>query len=77
MTRYPSNADKPTGVDVAMYYGDSSTGTFAKGPIGLDTATIAGIAMTDQAFGVINDTNNAVVQYNTAGIVGLGFPAGR
>lgn len=77
MTKYPSQTDKPTGVDVAMYYGDSSTGSFAKGPIGLDTATIAGIAIADQAFGVINDTNNPVVQYNTAGIVGLGFPAGR
>lgn len=76
VTRYPSQKDKSTGVDVAMYYGDSSTGSFAKGSIGLDTATVAGIAIADQAFGVINDTNNAVVQYNTAGIVGLGFPAG-
>lgn len=65
------------GVDVAMYYGDSSSGTFAKGNVGLDTATIAGVAMTDQAFGAVNDTNNVVVQYDTAGIFGLGFPAGR
>jgi hypothetical protein len=60
-----------------MNYGDSRTGTFAKGNVGFDTATIAGIAMTDQAFGVINDTTNIVVRYDTAGIFGLGFPTAR
>lgn len=60
-----------------MLYGDSSTGSSATGTIGLDTATIAGITMTDQAFSVVNDTDNLVVQYDAAGIFGLGFPAGR
>ncbi|KAJ3571520.1 hypothetical protein NP233_g3700 [Leucocoprinus birnbaumii] len=76
VTRYPAAAENSTGVDVKMTYGDSTSGTYAQGTVGLDTATVAGIAMTDQAFGVVNDTNNIVVQYDTAGIFGLGFPAG-
>jgi hypothetical protein len=32
--------------------------------------------MTQQAFGLINDTNNDIVQFDTAGIFGLGFPSG-
>ncbi|KAF9451825.1 acid protease [Macrolepiota fuliginosa MF-IS2] len=76
VTRYPTKNANSSGIDVNMLYGDSSSGTFAKGTIGLDTATIAGIAMTDQAFGMVNDTDNPVVKYDTAGIFGLGFPAG-
>ncbi|EKM79641.1 hypothetical protein AGABI1DRAFT_114140 [Agaricus bisporus var. burnettii JB137-S8] len=68
-----SNANS-TGVRVEMFYGDSKTGTYAKGNVGFDTATVAGIAMTDQAFGIINDTTNVVLKYDTAGIFGLGFP---
>lgn len=75
--RYPSSSVRPAGADVQMFYGDSTTGTFAAGTIGRDTATIAGVAMEDQAFGVINSTTNAIVQFNTAGIFGLGFPSGR
>lgn len=60
-----------------MFYGDSKTGTYAKGNVGFDTATVAGIAMTDQAFGIINDTTNVVLKYDTEGIFGLGFPVAR
>jgi len=77
VTRYPTSGGNSTGIDVVMLYGDSSTGSSATGTIGLDTATIAGITMTDQAFSVVNDTDNLVVQYDAAGIFGLGFPAGR
>ncbi|KAF9465351.1 aspartic peptidase domain-containing protein [Collybia nuda] len=74
--RYPSSSIRPAGADVQMFYGDSTSGTFASGTIARDTATIAGVAMTDQAFGAINSTSNAIVQFNTAGIFGLGFPSG-
>ncbi|KXN87376.1 hypothetical protein AN958_08807 [Leucoagaricus sp. SymC.cos] len=76
VVHYPAAQENLTRIDVTMRYSDSTTGTYAKGTVGLDTTTIAGIAMTDQAFSVINDTNNVAVQYNTAGIFGLGFPAG-
>lgn len=77
VTRYPTTGGKSTGIDVVMSYGDSSTGSSATGTIGLDTAAIAGVTMRDQAFSVVNDTDNPVVQYDAAGIFGLGFPAGR
>ncbi|KAL9711394.1 hypothetical protein Ac2012v2_005940 [Leucoagaricus gongylophorus] len=76
VTRYPTTGGKSTGIDVVMSYGDSSTGSSATGTIGLDTAAIAGVTMRDQAFSVVNDTDNPVVQYDAAGIFGLGFPAG-
>jgi Eukaryotic aspartyl protease len=60
-----------------MFYGDSTTGTFAVGEVVKDTATVAGIAMSDQPFGLINDTTNPVVAFGTSGIFGLGFPWGR
>ncbi|KAL0961195.1 hypothetical protein HGRIS_006164 [Hohenbuehelia grisea] len=75
-THYPNAQLNRTGARVKMHYGDSTTGTFAAGPIAKDTATIAGIAMTDQFFGAVNDTSNPVVKYGAAGIFGLGFPSG-
>lgn len=59
-----------------MNYGDSTTGTTASGPIGFDSATLAGIAIQGQAFAAVNSTTNTVVQDGAAGIFGLGFPAG-
>ncbi|KAF9015426.1 aspartic peptidase domain-containing protein [Cyathus striatus] len=76
VTRYPNTSFQPAGADVSMFYGDSTTGTHASGSVGLDTISVAGVAMTQQAFGLINDTNNDVVQFDTAGIFGLGFPSG-
>ncbi|KAF8660913.1 hypothetical protein AX16_001541 [Volvariella volvacea WC 439] len=74
--RLPSDSVTPAGTDVQMFYGDSTTGTFARGTVGRATATIAGIAMDDQPYGAINDTNNVIVQFHTSGIFGLGFPSG-
>ncbi|KAF8964327.1 aspartic peptidase domain-containing protein [Flammula alnicola] len=74
VTRYPQSSLLPTGNDVDMHYGDSTTGTFASGTVGLDTATIAGIAVPKQAFGLIEDTTNLLVQFDAAGIFGLSFP---
>ncbi|KAG5653744.1 hypothetical protein H0H81_010831 [Sphagnurus paluster] len=65
-----------TGTAVNLLYGDSSTGTFASGVAAHDTAAVAGIAMENQAFGLINSTNNPIVQFEAAGIFGLGFPSG-
>lgn len=77
MARYPQASIVSAGADVEMFYGDSTTGTHAKGTVGLDAATIAGVSMAGQAFGAINDTTNMIVQFGTAGIFGLGFPSGR
>ncbi|EAU86301.1 hypothetical protein CC1G_08025 [Coprinopsis cinerea okayama7 len=74
--RYPRSSMRSTQTDVQMFYGDSTTGTFAFGEVALDTATIAGVAMVDQPFGVVNDTDNPVVMFGTSGIFGLGFPSG-
>jgi hypothetical protein len=69
-----------TGVPVTLNFGDSTSGTvFASGVIAFDTAAVAGVAMTDQAFLLVNDTDNVatVGQDKAAGIFGLGFPPGR
>lgn len=60
-----------------MLYGDSKSGTFASGTVGLDTASIAGIAMPQHPFALIEDTNNLLVQFGATGIFGLSFPAAR
>jgi len=60
-----------------MNYGDSTTGTYAGGPVGLEKATIAEVSITGQYFAAVNATNNTVVKSGAAGIIGLGFPAGR
>ncbi|KAF8074076.1 aspartic peptidase domain-containing protein [Lyophyllum atratum] len=74
VARYPMASAKSTQTNISLQYGDSTTGTSASGVVGLDTATIAGIAMTNQAVGLINITNNQIVQFEAAGIFGLGFP---
>ena len=60
-----------------MLYGDSSTGSNATGPIGLETVQLAGISLKNQAFVAVNDTDNVSVQDGAAGIIGLGFPTER
>ncbi|KAJ8089250.1 hypothetical protein PM082_014498 [Marasmius tenuissimus] len=72
----PSTGLNLTQTKVQMQYGDSLTGTTATGTIAVDTATLAGIAITNQAFGAVSDTTNSVVQFGAAGILGLGFPSG-
>ncbi|KAJ6586051.1 aspartic peptidase domain-containing protein [Mycena capillaripes] len=70
----PAGSLTKTGDQVTMRYGDSTTGTFASGPVAMDTVSIAGVAIENQLFGAINDTTSPVVQFGTAGILGLGFP---
>ncbi|KAJ7451803.1 aspartic peptidase domain-containing protein [Mycena galericulata] len=73
--RVPTQGLKNTGADVTMRYGDSTTGSFASGPIAMATVGIAGVAINNQLFGAINDTTNTVVEFGAAGIFGLGFPS--
>ncbi|KAF9525499.1 aspartic peptidase domain-containing protein [Crepidotus variabilis] len=71
-SRYPQSASGP---GLSMSYGDSTTGTSANGTVGHDTASIAGISILDQPFGVVDATDNLVVSSGLSGIIGLGFPA--
>ncbi|KAJ7879107.1 aspartic peptidase domain-containing protein [Mycena leptocephala] len=73
-TRLPAQSLTLTGANVTMRYGDSQTGTFASGPIAMETVSIAGVAIDNQLFAAIDDTTNSVVQFGAAGIFGLGFP---
>ncbi|KAJ7739036.1 aspartic peptidase domain-containing protein [Mycena maculata] len=66
---------RTTGANVTMNYGDSTTGTFASGPIAMDTVGIAGVAIDNQLFAAVSDTTNTVVEFGAAGIFGLGFPS--
>lgn len=75
--RYPSSSVNSSGAQVTMRYGDSTTGSFASGPVVLDTVSIAGIAIDSQAFAAIDNTTNSAVNYGAAGIFGLGFPSER
>ena len=60
-----------------MQYGDSTTGTFASGPVGLETVNLAGLTLEGQPFAVANDTDSTAVSDTAAGIIGLGFPSQR
>lgn len=62
------------GLDVTIVYGDSNTGTYARGVIGYDSVSLAGLTLQNQYFAAINDTNTSVVQTRCSGIFGLGFP---
>ncbi|KAK7464749.1 hypothetical protein VKT23_005956 [Stygiomarasmius scandens] len=75
-TRYTMSSFNDSGSSVVMQFGDSTTGSRASGPIGFDTATVAGIAIQNQVFSAVNTTNNNVVKYGAAGIFGLSFPSG-
>ena len=77
VNRYPNASLSSANVNVDMTYGDSVIGSYASGAIGRETVTVAGIAMTDQTFALIEDTTNNVVQFNVTGILGLSFPSGR
>lgn len=72
---YPQTTFEPSGLTVQLLYGDSRTGTHATGPIGKDTAGIAGLTLQDQYLAAIVDTNTTVLETGSAGILGLGFPA--
>ncbi|PPR00690.1 hypothetical protein CVT24_000978 [Panaeolus cyanescens] len=71
---YPQANYRPSGLDVEMLYGDSQTGTSAKGTIGQDTFEMAGLSLQDQYFAAINVTNTNLMELGASGILGLGFP---
>ncbi|KAJ6515323.1 aspartic peptidase domain-containing protein [Mycena sanguinolenta] len=71
----PTKGLTSIGPTVTMRYGDSTTGTYATGPLSMTTASIAGVAIENQLFAAINDTTNTVVEFGAAGIFGLGFPS--
>ncbi|TFY64841.1 hypothetical protein EVG20_g5810 [Dentipellis fragilis] len=77
MPAYPASQIQPAGGSVTLQYGDSLTGTHAKGPVAQDTASIAGLSMPQQPFAAISDTNNTSVMNGANGIFGLGFPSSR
>ncbi|KZT11931.1 acid protease [Laetiporus sulphureus 93-53] len=72
---YSTSGMTSTGASVNLTYGDSTTGTYASGPIGLDTVTLAGLSMNDQPFAAVDNTDNSAVLNGGAGIIGLGFPS--
>lgn len=74
---YPLTSFHPSGLDVRLEYGDSLTGTFAQGPVGMDVVDLAGLRLQDQYLAAISETNTNVVQSGSAGVFGLGFPVNR
>ncbi|KAF9513751.1 hypothetical protein BS47DRAFT_1343746 [Hydnum rufescens UP504] len=71
---YPHKSFNYSGVDARLFYGDTATGTYAFGPVGKDTVNIAGVAIQNQYFAAINETDTNVVYTNSVGLLGLGFP---
>jgi hypothetical protein len=74
---YPQATFQSTGLNAKLNYGDSSTGTYADGPVGKDTVGLAGLTLQGQYFAAINNTNASVLEIGSAGIFGLGFPINR
>jgi aspartyl protease len=74
---YPLTSFRPSGLDVRLKYGDSLTGTFAQGPVGMDVVGLADLRLQDQYLAAILETNTKVVQSGSAGVLGLGFPVNR
>lgn len=74
---YPQSSLQLTGLDAALYYGDSSTSTHALGPIGKDVVSLADFTLQDQYFAAVNNTNTSVLEAGSAGIFGLGFAINR
>ena len=72
MPPYPTAKLNRTGASVALFYGDSLTGTHAIGPVGQDTVALAGLSIPQQPFAAISDTNNTSVMTGANGIFGLG-----
>ncbi|KAL5522860.1 hypothetical protein ACEPAG_8878 [Sanghuangporus baumii] len=70
---YPPD-DFESVADARLLYGDSRTGTHAFGLIGADRIGVAELALEDQYFAAINETNTSVLDTGSAGIFGLGFP---
>ena len=75
--RYPSSSFNSTQQAIELSYGDSTGSSSARGVIGKDTATVAGLAMAGQPFALVDDTTNPVVRYGVSGLFGMGFPSSR
>ena len=74
---YPLTSFQPSGLDVCLEYGDSLTGTFAQGLVGMDVVGLAGLQLQDQYLAAVSETNTKVMQTGSIGIFGLGFPVNR
>lgn len=74
---YKSSTQVSSGADVDLRYGDSTTGSHARGPVVMDQVTVAGLSMGSQIFAAVNDTNNVAISNGGSGIFGLGFPSQR
>ncbi|KAJ6564491.1 aspartic peptidase domain-containing protein [Mycena capillaripes] len=73
MPLFPQAGFVQAGMDVDLLYGDSLTGTHASGLIGTDNVSFAGIAISNQFFAAINNTDTNVLDTGCSGIFGLGF----
>ncbi|KAF9002527.1 aspartic peptidase domain-containing protein [Cyathus striatus] len=71
---YPQSTFQSVGLPLLLQYGDSQTGTYALGLIGKDSVDLAGLKLSDQYFGAVNNTNTTITNSGSAGIFGLGFP---
>ena len=76
-TPYSTVSMQLTGASVNLTFGDSTTGTFASGPVVVDNVTLAGLSMPKQPLAAVNNTDNDAVLNGGAGIIGLGFPSQR
>ncbi|KAK2459962.1 hypothetical protein APHAL10511_007968 [Amanita phalloides] len=72
--KYMQSTFNSTGQGVELLYGDSSSGTYASGLIGSDTASVAGLSLPQQYLAAINNTNTSISETGSSGIFGLGFP---
>ncbi|KAF8628547.1 hypothetical protein AX15_003827 [Amanita polypyramis BW_CC] len=72
--KYHQTTFNSTGLEAHLYYGDSSSGTYAFGLIGTDTVSVAGLSLPQQYFVAINNTSTNVGGTGSSGIFGLGFP---
>lgn len=77
LTLYPQASFQSANLDASLFYGDSTTGTFASGEIGEDVVGVAGLSIEKQFFAAINSTNTTVLHTGSAGILGMGFPVNR
>ncbi|PAV22951.1 acid protease [Pyrrhoderma noxium] len=68
------NPDFESVADARLLYGDSRTGTHAYGVIGKDTVSVAGLAIYNQFFAAINDTDTSILNTGSSGLFGFGFP---
>ncbi|KAI0029598.1 aspartic peptidase domain-containing protein [Vararia minispora EC-137] len=71
---YMDTAFQVVGVAANILYGDSRTGTQARGPIGYDSARITEFSLQSQYFALVSSTNTSVTLTGSSGILGLGFP---